>query len=180
MSQHFAAIASFTAQIAEPLAKAQPTNSASVLIMNGTKDLFVPYEGGDVTPALFPRLSKMLKLPARGKVISTDATIEFWLRHNEIDTKGITASLLDIDVTDRSTVERTEWINERTGVSVLLYKIIGGDHTCFGGGTISSCPYHRANEPGYQCIGKDLGVFWPTSKTSYYTYTENRPLTKDA
>jgi len=64
LSQHFAAIASLTAQIAKPLAKTQPTNPISVLIMNGTKDPFVPYEGGEVTPTLFPRFSKMLKKPS--------------------------------------------------------------------------------------------------------------------
>ena len=63
LGQHFAAIASLTAQIAEPLAQAPPPNPISVLIMNGTKDPFVPYEGGEVTPTLFPPFSKILKKP---------------------------------------------------------------------------------------------------------------------
>lgn len=129
LGQHFAAVASLTAQIAEPLADAKPKNPISILIMNGTKDPFVPYEGGDVTPHFFPRFSKMLKLLSRGAVISTDATIEFWLKHNEIDTKGIVASQPDLDTTDGSTAERTEWTNTKTGVAVVLYKIIGGGHT---------------------------------------------------
>ena len=97
--------------------------------MNGTMDPFVPYEGGEVTPTLFPRLSKMLRKPSRGKVISTDATIEFWLRHNGIDGKGLVTTLPDLDKTDESTAKRTEWTNENTGVSVVLYTILGGGHT---------------------------------------------------
>ena len=129
LGQHFAAVASLTAQIALPLAVEKPKNSISVLIMNGTKDPIVPYEGGDVTPPLFPRLSKILKLPSRGKVISTDATIEFWLRHNGIDTPGLVTQLPDRDTTDGSTVERTAWTQTKTGVSVVLFKVIGGGHT---------------------------------------------------
>ena len=129
LGHHFAAVASLTAQIAEPLVGAQPTHPISVLIMNGTMDPFVPYEGGEVTPTLFPRLSKMLRKPSRGKVISTDATIEFWLRHNGIDGKGLVTTLPDLDKTDESTAKRTEWTNENTGVSVVLYTILGGGHT---------------------------------------------------
>ncbi|MDH5564662.1 MAG: hypothetical protein OEY91_13705 [Nitrospirota bacterium] len=129
LSHRFAAVASLTAQIAEPLAKSQPTHPISVLLMNGTKDPVVPYGGGEVTPRLFPRFTKMMKRPSRGKVISTDATIEFWLRHNGIEGKGSVTNLPDLDTTDESTVEHTEWSNQNTGVSVMLYRIIGGGHT---------------------------------------------------
>lgn len=133
LGQDFAAVASLAAQIAEPLALAKPKNPISILIMNGTKDPFVPYMGGDVTPRLFPRLNKMMKLPSRGKVISTDATIRFWLLHNTIDATGLVTRLQDLDTTDGSTVERTEWAQTKTGVSVVLYKIIDGGHTWPGG-----------------------------------------------
>ena len=129
LSKHFAAVASLTAQIAEPLPSTQPTNPISVLLINGTKDPFVPYDGGEITPRLFPRFGKMLKQPSRGKVISTDSTIEFWLQHNGIDPKGLLTKIPDRDTTDGSSVERREWTHSKIGVSVLLYKIIGGGHT---------------------------------------------------
>ena len=69
LGQHFAAVASLTAQIPEPLAEAKPKRQVSVLIINGTQDPFVPYEGGEVTPQLFPRLAKLRRRPSRGKVI---------------------------------------------------------------------------------------------------------------
>jgi len=129
LGQHFAAVASLTAQIAEPLAKTNPTSPVSMLIINGTKDPFVPLEGGDVTPYLFPRFRKLLRQSTRGKVISTEDTIAFWVRHNRIGGTGTVKKLPDIDTTDESTVERTEWIKEKPRVSVVLDKIIGGRHT---------------------------------------------------
>jgi polyhydroxybutyrate depolymerase len=65
LGHHFAAVGSLTAQIARPLAKAKPKNPVSVVIINGTQDSFVPYDSGEVTPRLFPRLSKMMKQPSR-------------------------------------------------------------------------------------------------------------------
>ena len=97
--------------------------------MNGTEDPFVPYNGGDISPRLFPRLSKRMKLPNKGKVLSTDATIEFWLQNNGIKTKGSVTKLPDINPKDGSTVERTEWTNKNTHITVILYKIIGSGHT---------------------------------------------------
>ena len=105
LGQHFAAITTLTAQIAEPLAEAKSKNPMSVLIINGTKDPLVPYAGGEVTPHLFPQLGKLLKKPVRGRVISTDDTIEFWIRNNGIGSTGRVAKIPDIDKTDRSTVE---------------------------------------------------------------------------
>ncbi len=122
-------MASLAAQIAEPLAQEKPESPVSVGIMNGTTDPFVPYEGGEVTPRLFPRLSKLMRQPNRGKVVSTNETVTFWLQHNEIVSTGTVTHLRDIDKTDGSTVERTQWINTNTGTSLFLYKIIGGGHT---------------------------------------------------
>lgn len=38
-------------------------------------------------------------------------------------------SLPDLDKADESTAKRTEWTNGNTGVSVVLYTILRGEHT---------------------------------------------------
>lgn len=133
-SQHFAAVASVTAQIAEPLSKRfNPKEPISVLIMNGTQDPLAPYSGGEVQePDLFPRLSRFRQKPSRGRVLSTDETIRLWLKHNQIITPPITEEIPDLD-NDEVTVERKEWKNQSKKVSVVLYKINGGGHTWPGG-----------------------------------------------
>jgi len=130
MAEHLAAVASVTAQIPIQLAKKIPGRKISVMIINGTEDPCVPYKGGEVTaPKLFPLLANLKRQPNRGKVISTDDTIGFWLKHNEIGTRGRLSVLPDIKRADGSTAERTEWTNKKTALSVVLYKIIGGGHT---------------------------------------------------
>jgi polyhydroxybutyrate depolymerase len=126
---YFAAIASLAAQIPESLAKAKPASPVSILMINGTMDPVVPYAGGDVVLQLFPRLGGRKRHHSRGRVISTDDTIGFWLRHNGISGNVESVMLADRDQSDGSTVERSEWINRETGVSVVLYRVIGGGHT---------------------------------------------------
>lgn len=132
--QHFAAVASVTAQIAEPLSKRfNPQEPISVLIMNGTRDPLMPYSGGEVKdPDFFPLLSRFRQKPSRGRVLSTDETIRLWLKHDQIATPPITDEMPDLD-NDKVTVERKEWKNRDKGVSVVLYKINGGGHTWPGG-----------------------------------------------
>ncbi|MCD4780237.1 MAG: prolyl oligopeptidase family serine peptidase [Candidatus Omnitrophica bacterium] len=133
-SQHFTAIASVTAQMAESLAKRfNPQKPISVLIMNGTDDPLLPYSGGEVKDiAFFPRLPRLRRKPSRGRVLSTAATIDLWLKHNQILTHSTMKKMTDID-NDGVTVELKEWTNKRKGVSVVLYKIKSGGHTWPGG-----------------------------------------------
>lgn len=133
LGRHFAAVASLTAQIPEPLAGAKPATAVSVLLINGTRDPFVPYEGGNVIPQLFPRLAQVRKPVDRGRVISTDRTIAFWIEQNGTHAKGVVTPLLDRDKTDGCTAERIEWRNPKLNLSVVLYKVIGGGHTWPGG-----------------------------------------------
>ena len=131
-SQHFAAIAPVIGGIPEPLADREPQQPVSVLIMNGTEDPFVPYNGGPVTVRLFPLLRRR-PLADRGRVISTDAAVRFWLRHNGTAGEPKTTRLADADPSDGCHVERAEWTCAGRGVSVVLYKVVGGGHTYPGG-----------------------------------------------
>jgi len=131
-SQQFAAIAPMIGGIPEPIADGKPQQPVSVLLMNGTEDPFVPYGGGPITVRLFPLLRRR-RLPDRGRVISTDAAVQFWLRHNGIAAEPRTTKLADTDPNDGCRVERTEWSDAERRVSVVLYKIIGGGHTYPGG-----------------------------------------------
>ncbi|MDQ7012183.1 MAG: PHB depolymerase family esterase [Mariprofundaceae bacterium] len=127
--RYFAANASIAAQIPEPRAGSGPASPVSVLMINGTKDPIIPYQGGEIVLRLFPRLKKSGAHAGRGRVISTDDTVRFWLGHHGIDTGAESVMLADRDQSDGSTVERSEWINAETGVSVVLYRVIGGGHT---------------------------------------------------
>jgi len=127
----FAAVAAVPAKMGIPLAKTTPTAPVSVMFINGTKDPLVPYNGGEVVVNLFPRLARLRKPRSRGKIISTQAAVDYWLKHNKIDSKPTVAKLPDKDPDDGSTVTVSTWAG--ANASVVLYKIDGGGHTYPGG-----------------------------------------------
>lgn len=110
-----AVTAQFNAQMARRCLAAKPV---PVLLMNGTRDPLVPYNGGPVAP----------QFGSRGVAASTAETLAFWRRRNGCKA-GATAMLPDRSVSDGSRIERTRWTACRTGAPVILYKVIGGGHT---------------------------------------------------
>lgn len=112
-----------TAQISlDYLPKCNPTQPTAVLVMNGTEDPLVPYDGGDI---------KVFR-KSRGKIISTDAYVEFWKDKNGCTTKKSTVQLPDRR-DDGTTVSVDEYIHCETNGALILYRIEGGGHTWPGG-----------------------------------------------
>ena len=129
--EHITAIAPVIGGIPEPLAdEFSGQEPVSVLIIKGTEDPLVPCEGGPVAPGL---LGRMLNRAPRGKIVSTEREVELWLKHNKIDAKPVTEKLPDRDKEDGAHIEKTVWADPERGVSVVLYKVIGGGHTYPGG-----------------------------------------------
>jgi polyhydroxybutyrate depolymerase len=131
-SRHFAAIAPVIGGIPEPLADRKPERPVSVLMMNGTDDPLVPYDGGPIVVNLFPGLRRR-RPRDRGRIIGTDAAVRFWLDRDRIAAEPESETLPDVDPGDGCTAEKTEWNDAERGVSVVLYKINGGGHTYPGG-----------------------------------------------
>jgi polyhydroxybutyrate depolymerase len=105
--------------------KCRPKRQVSVLIMNGTDDPLVPYDGGMV---------KVLGRE-RGMDVSTAGTFGFWLRRagfagNPGDIKA--EQLPDADPDDKTRVERQDYRGP-AGTEVVLYTVRGGGHTWPGG-----------------------------------------------
>jgi len=117
LSDKFAAIAPVIGGIAEPLSKDfNPEKPVSVFIIQGTKDRLVPFNGGNVARN-------------RGRVISTERTIDLWKRHNKVNTEAKKGRLPDIDKTDGCTVETFLWTEGKNDTVVKFYKLHGGGHT---------------------------------------------------
>lgn len=121
LADKFAAIAPVIGGIADPFHKDfSPSEPVSVLIIQGTKDKLVPYDGGTIGRN-------------RGRVISTAKAIEMWTNANKTDRKPVTGSLPDVDRDDGCTVDTFLWRNGRNETEVSLYKLNGGGHTWPGG-----------------------------------------------
>lgn len=110
------AIAVIVASMPENSACLDSDTPISALFMNGTDDPILPFEGGEIASN-------------RGSVLSTDASINYWVERNETNTTPIVTMLTDIDSSDDSMVEKSLYQNGNNSTEVVLYKINNGGHT---------------------------------------------------
>jgi polyhydroxybutyrate depolymerase len=120
LSKRFAAIAPVAGGMAPALAvDFKPEAPVSVLLLQGTEDAFVPFDGG---PLKFQR----------GQTVSTRSTVQNWVAHDGCK-DGVTEDLPDTDPDDATRVKRTTYAGGKDGTEVVLYTISGGGHTWPGG-----------------------------------------------
>jgi polyhydroxybutyrate depolymerase len=118
----FAAAAAVIANLPADL-DCLPRRPIPVLLMNGTADPLMPWDGGQVH-----FLRRHL-----GAVLSTEATAAFWAGADGCDTYPDVLALPDLDPSDGTTVERRTYRDCGGGTSVVLLAVQGGGHTLPGG-----------------------------------------------
>ncbi len=124
LSDKIAAIAPVIAQMPAHFSpRCKPARPVSVLMMPGTKDPLVPWEGGTI------RLGRQ----TFGRVLSASETVAFWTRHNACPGPPETSWEPDRDPGDGTRVRREAYRDCRNGSEVVLYAIEGGGHTWPGG-----------------------------------------------
>ncbi|MBU1671663.1 MAG: prolyl oligopeptidase family serine peptidase [Actinobacteria bacterium] len=120
----FAAVAPVAALMSVPLVESnRSTTPVSLLLMNGTGDPLVPWEGGQIGGALGDR----------GEGISTQASIEYWVALDGCATTPQAARLPDMDPGDGTTVTQYVYPGGRDSTEVVLCEVTGGGHTWPGG-----------------------------------------------
>jgi len=114
----FTAAASVIANLTEPMiASCKPARPVPMLMMNGTADPLIAYEGGRGTSRY-----------AVAGVLSADATIAFWRKTNDCAAGDRQSTKLpDTDKDDSSSVTRIE-SSCPAGRDVVLYRVDGGGH----------------------------------------------------
>jgi polyhydroxybutyrate depolymerase len=126
ISSKLTAIAPVIANIPKNIVDScNPNSYLPVLIMNGTDDPLVPWEGGQV---------KFL-WREMGEVLSTENSVRFWVEHNKCFEKPVKETLPDIDPEDDSRVRVVTYKNKENNIEVVLYAIVGGGHNIPGGNT---------------------------------------------
>jgi hypothetical protein len=119
LADKVAAVASVIAALPEDLSpNCEPSRSIPILMIAGTDDPLVPWEGGEVT----------VGQNRRGSVISVPETVEFWRQRNYCGTLPVSSELPNRNFLDVSTVT-LEAYRDCAGLSeVQLYRINGGGH----------------------------------------------------
>lgn len=101
------------------------TRPVSVLVMTGTQDPLVLWEGGEVPDLGGERLI--------GPMLSVRETIDILVAHNQCDPTPDITWVPDRDPEDGTRVRVEEYRGGNEGAEVVLYAIIGGGHTWPGG-----------------------------------------------
>ncbi|MCP4645877.1 MAG: prolyl oligopeptidase family serine peptidase [bacterium] len=101
--------------IADTCASAQPM---PMLIVNGTADPLVPWDGGEVTA---------LGLSC-GEVLSVEESVGLFVDRNGCAAPGVVEALDDLDPDDGVLVTRTTYGSGCVGAEVVLYTLDGGGH----------------------------------------------------
>jgi len=121
LSSRIAAIAPVAGGLAKPFdEKFKPEKPVSVLILQGTEDPLVPYQGGAIT---LPWGAK------RGAIVATDEAVKKWVEHNNCQREAVTEDLVDKDPKDGCRVKRFTNSKGKDGTEVILFRIEGGGHT---------------------------------------------------
>lgn len=118
----FAAAAAIIANLPDPSECPFEAAPLPILIMNGTADPVIPYDGGCVAGAAC----------RRGRVRSTDDTVAFWVSVNHAEASADETALPDRVASDESTVTVFTYRGGSTGEDVVLYRIDGGGHSVPG------------------------------------------------
>jgi polyhydroxybutyrate depolymerase len=116
MPDRIAAIAAFVANLPAD-SECKPKNQPiPTLIANGTADPIMPWAGGTVAPD-------------SGRVLSSQATVDYWLRVNRSDRATAQRSRLpNLNRRDQSTIDETRYPASPGGAIVLFYQVNGGGH----------------------------------------------------
>lgn len=125
LAEKIAAIAPVTAQVSKSIANKTPADAISVMLVNGTDDPLVPYDGGAI------KLSKIGR--SRGEVLSSDQSAALFARHNGCNQTANTITLPDSNRADGTQVRVHSYNACNDQVTVKLVEVVGGGHTWPGG-----------------------------------------------
>jgi polyhydroxybutyrate depolymerase len=124
MTDKIAAIGVISSAMSENLSLAcSPTRPISVLIIAGTDDPLIPYEGGEIG----------FGDQERGTVLSILQTVGFWVSNNDCSSTPVMRWEKDTDPRDGTKVRREIYSECEDGTEVIVYVVEGGGHTWSGG-----------------------------------------------
>jgi polyhydroxybutyrate depolymerase len=125
LSRKITAVAPVISAMPENLvAQCSPSRPIPVLMISGTEDPMVPWEGGYV---------RFIGRKKYGRVLSAPDTVQFWASHNGCSSEPKSTWLSDTDAEDGTRVRKKVFSGCKKDAQVVFYEIHGGGHTWPGG-----------------------------------------------
>lgn len=135
-SDQVAAVAPTVSALSESLKDRTLDHPVSVMIINGTEDPIVPYDGGEIGFSEVDgkiRIGEDAEGRSRGAIISTSATVDRYRELNGCNETPTVTQLPDTDPDDGTTARMDTYSGCQNGTEVVLVTIDGGGHTWPGG-----------------------------------------------
>jgi polyhydroxybutyrate depolymerase len=104
----------------DSVSQCSPVRPISVLVISGTEDRLVPWDGGSV-------------IGGRGQVLSVPDSVKYWVTYNQCSATPEVTMEADTDPQDGTRVRKEVYGQGKDGTEVILYAIEGGGHTWPGG-----------------------------------------------
>lgn len=124
LSERINGIAAVSASLAlDQLVNCSADTTVSVMVINGTRDPVMPYEGGEM----------VVDERSQGSVLSTEATIDYWLEDNNCKKKSTKRDVSNTNLFDETRSERFTYNNCENGAKIVLITVTNGGHTWPGG-----------------------------------------------
>lgn len=121
-TEKIAAMALVAGTIAENFApRCSPSKPIPILMIHGTKDPFVLWEGGEIAENL-PRGRRF------GRTQSVPETVKFWAANNGCASLPVITQETDKDPKDGTRVRKEVYSDCKNGAEVILYAIENGGH----------------------------------------------------
>ncbi len=122
LPQSIAAVASVAASVADELRVICNSNKpVPILLVLGTEDPLIPFQGGTVGGVFGPK----------GSVLSAAESIDFWVKHNRCRSEA--KLLWQSEPEGGMTAKQMLYESEQAGCPVMVFEIEGGGHTWPGG-----------------------------------------------
>lgn len=107
----------------DQLVTCSPDSSVSLMMINGTRDPVMPFDGGEM----------VWEGRSQGSVLSAEGAIHYWLGENNCKEKSSKRDVGNTNLFDETRSERVEFQNCENGTEVALVTVTNGGHTWPGG-----------------------------------------------
>lgn len=138
LPNQISAIGAVVSSIAQPIySDFTFPNAISAIIMNGTDDSRILYNGGSISG-----------IACRGAVVAVESTVNKWVTLNECQTTPTITDIPDIDMTDGCKAIKYSYVGGKDNSQVIFIKIVGGGHSWPGiaGGDGNVCKDFNATQ----------------------------------
>jgi polyhydroxybutyrate depolymerase len=124
LSKKIKGIASVSASLAlDQLVNCSADSTVSVMIINGTRDPMMPYDGGEM----------IVDERSQGSILGANETIEYWMSENTCKEKSNKKDISNTNLFDETRSELLTYSSCDNKAKVALITVTNGGHTWPGG-----------------------------------------------